>query len=376
MTEHVPTAERGTGRSAGRKFDQRTIGVLASETGAIPLIILGLVSPTFVKPGLMWVLVLIGVYTLVSAAITVRVKRLSDSGFAILSFGGMLGVAGSALIITDDGSAFAVLVLLAAIPALAAMDSSLPIVLGFIVTAAVLVCVVVTVRATSVTAWAVGGGAALLAIMVPTYLVTSLRRRLTALIDQHSRLSVTDPLTSALNRRGLLDSAVHLFRSAADAGRLVASLVVDVDNFKRYNDTHGHSAGDAVLVEITRSIETTVPPDSLVARSGGEEFAILAVTDDAAGLGRLADDICVAVATGTDATVSVGGVCTAITECTSATEVRTLPELMDQLSAQADQLLYAAKAMGRNRAETAAVAPSHWRAGPHPSHTAPSDGSR
>lgn len=360
-TDLVPATKGVDGPSFARSFDQRTIGVLVSESGAIPLIILGLVSSSFLKPGCQWVLVVIGVYTLVSVAVTLYAKRLSDRGFAVLSFGGMLGVAGSSIVIADDGAALAVLVLLAAIPALAAMDSSLPVVLGFVATAAILVCVVVSIRATSATALVVEGGAALMAIAVPTYLVTSLRRRLTALLRQQAQLSVTDPLTLALNRRGLLDGAIHLFRTAAAGDKDVAFLVIDVDYFKKYNDTHGHSAGDAVLVEITNAIQTAVPPSSLVARSGGEEFAVLTVADDAAGLSRLADNIRLTVAAHTDATVSVGGVCARIIESTHDSDHPTLSELMDRLSAQADQLLYAAKGMGRNRAETTSVAPSHWR---------------
>ncbi|RPA65661.1 GGDEF domain-containing protein [Gordonia oryzae] len=360
-TELVPATKGVDGPSFARLFDQRTIGVLISETGAIPLILLGLLSSTFLKPGCQWVLVVIGIYTLLSVAITVYAKRLSDRGFALLSFGGMLGVAGSALVIADNGAALAVLVLLAAIPALSAMDSSLPVVLGFVITAATLVCAVVSIRATSTTALIVGGGAALMAIAVPTYLVTSLRRRLTTLLHQQAQLSVTDPLTLALNRRGLLDGAIYLFRTAATSGKHVALLVVDVDYFKKYNDTHGHSAGDAILVEITNAIRDAVPPSSLVARSGGEEFAILAATDNAVELSRLADDIRLTVASTTDATVSVGGVCATIIEATSDSGHLTLSELMDRLSAQADQLLYAAKRMGRNRAETAMVAPAFWR---------------
>ena len=356
-TDLVPATKGVDGPSFARSFDQRTIGVLVSETGAIPLIILGLVSSSFLKPGCQWVLVVIGVYTLVSVAVTLYAKRLSDRGFAVLSFGGMLGVAGSSIVIADDGAALAVLVLLAAIPALAAMDSSLPVVLGFVATAAILVCVVVSIRATSATALVVEGGAALMAVAVPTYLVTSLRRRLTALLRQQAQLSVTDPLTLALNRRGLLDGAIHLFRTAAAGDKDVAFLVIDVDYFKKYNDTHGHSAGDAVLVEITNAIQTAVPPSSLVARSGGEEFAVLTVADDAAGLSRLADNIRLTVAAHTDATVSVGGVCAEIIEATYDSDHPTLSELMDRLSAQADQLLYAAKGMGRNRAETASVCP-------------------
>mgnify|MGYP001763794980 FL=1 len=102
-----------------RRFDRRTVAVLVSETGALPLLLIGYIWPeNVVEHGLRWLLVN-GVYTAGSIILTVLLRPLTDVWFTILSFGGMLGIAGSAAVIVDNGAAHTVLVLLAVIPALA-----------------------------------------------------------------------------------------------------------------------------------------------------------------------------------------------------------------------------------------------------------------
>lgn len=84
-----------------------------------------------------------------------------------------------------------------------------------------------------------------------------------------------DQLTGALNRRGLEDA---IQREMARAERRNSSLcvaVLDLDNFKRLNDTYGHQAGDAALIHLTKIVRRTVRPTDVVARYGGEEFVIL-----------------------------------------------------------------------------------------------------
>ncbi|GAA1480757.1 hypothetical protein GCM10009624_11970 [Gordonia sinesedis] len=341
------------------RFDQRTLAVLASETGAVPLILLGLISPTFIQPGGRVGLTIIGIYTVVSIAVTVWAGRLSDVQFAVLSFGGMLGIAGSAYLITDDGSAHAVLVLLAAIPALAAMGSPPAVVVGFVAVAAVLAGTVVTARASSLTALFVGGGAVLMAILVPTYMVTTLRRSLSTLLEQQAKLSVTDPLTKALNRRGLLGEATALFRSATESGRQVGFLVADVDYFKRINDARGHSAGDAILIDITRVLRDSAPPGALVVRTGGEEFLVLTTVADRIELATIGGRIRRTVAIETDVTLSIGGVSAPLLE-TGANAACGVQTVLDILFGRADQCLYNAKQLGRNRVETASLATLRW----------------
>lgn len=86
--------------------------------------------------------------------------------------------------------------------------------------------------------------------------------------DAFERLSRTDPLTGLLNRRAFTE-AVATFR----APYVVA--VIDIDRFKAINDTHGHGAGDMVLVEVARELRLAFGEEAILARIGGEEFGVV-----------------------------------------------------------------------------------------------------
>jgi diguanylate cyclase len=103
----------------------------------------------------------------------------------------------------------------------------------------------------------------------------SLVRKLQAELEQVSEQVSQDQLTGALNRRGLDDA---MQREISRAERRAAPLcvgVLDLDNFKRLNDTYGHQAGDDALVHLTKVVKRTLRPTDIVARFGGEEFIIL-----------------------------------------------------------------------------------------------------
>ena len=88
-------------------------------------------------------------------------------------------------------------------------------------------------------------------------------------------MALTDPLTGVGNRRLLTRQLeMHLLDAAARKGG-VCFLMLDIDHFKKINDTHGHDVGDEVLVGFTRRIRRTVRPTDLVARMGGEEFGVI-----------------------------------------------------------------------------------------------------
>lgn len=92
---------------------------------------------------------------------------------------------------------------------------------------------------------------------------------------QISKLAFTDSLTQLANRRHLL---IHLKRIIAASVRhkmYGALLAIDLDGFKRVNDTHGHDAGDAVLVEIARRFSSSLRSEDVAGRMGGDEFIIL-----------------------------------------------------------------------------------------------------
>ena len=161
-------------------------------------------------------------------------------------------------------------------------------------------------------------------------------------------LSGQDPLTELLNRRGLDAGAENLLGLARREGLPVSLAMIDIDHFKNVNDQHGHAAGDRCLVQLAGLMRSMFRRSGdLVARSGGEEFLVLAVGADAdaasdrlesfrAAVERMSvdDEFCVL-----QLTVSIG-----------VTTVSSMPDCeLDELVKKADQALYASKRAGRNR---------------------------
>ncbi|MCK8515351.1 GGDEF domain-containing protein [Methylonatrum kenyense] len=167
----------------------------------------------------------------------------------------------------------------------------------------------------------------------------------------------TDPLTRALNRRGLRRLGESVLQRAAAGGRRLGVLFIDADHFKAINDRFGHHCGDRVLRELSARIEQCIRMEDVLARFGGEEFVVLLPGVDAARAQVIAERICGAVAerpfTGdgnddtdpVDITVSIG-----LATSTTGEAADTLEALIDQ----ADQAAYKAKLGGRNRVEVLA----------------------
>ncbi|MGB3313753.1 MAG: diguanylate cyclase [Albidovulum sp.] len=88
------------------------------------------------------------------------------------------------------------------------------------------------------------------------------------------RLAMTDPLTGLHNRRYALPHLARIAERAETAGRQFAVMVLDLDRFKSINDTYGHAAGDAVLVEVAQRLKSNLRAVDLLARIGGEEFLV------------------------------------------------------------------------------------------------------
>jgi GGDEF domain-containing protein len=98
---------------------------------------------------------------------------------------------------------------------------------------------------------------------------------LQALIDALVDVSSRDALTGLANRRSFELSLSREIDRVARSGEPALLLTLDIDHFKRVNDTHGHAAGDQVIRAVGRVLAETVRPMDLVARVGGEEFAIV-----------------------------------------------------------------------------------------------------
>lgn len=157
-------------------------------------------------------------------------------------------------------------------------------------------------------------------------------------LDEVHTLSITDPLTGLLNRRGLergLSEVVLTGESAV--------LLLDIDRFKAVNDHHGHAVGDEVLVALARGLRDALHPGDLVARTGGEEFLVLVRhggPDLHLRAERLRDSVR-RVLGRWGCTVSLG----AARVVPAADPAAALAEATDR----ADRALYEAKASGRDR---------------------------
>ena len=171
---------------------------------------------------------------------------------------------------------------------------------------------------------------------------------LQSLIDGLCELSQRDPLTGLANRRYLRAILAREIDIVARSGNSSLLLMLDIDHFKKVNDTHGHLAGDKVLQAVARCVSGCVRPQDTVARYGGEEFAIVMPDCQSAYGETVADRIRQAVAAlsisvspvmDLQVTTSVGGAFAPVW-------VRSTADLWIE---RADTQLYLAKAQGRNR---------------------------
>jgi diguanylate cyclase (GGDEF)-like protein len=96
-----------------------------------------------------------------------------------------------------------------------------------------------------------------------------------ALNDRLELLSITDGLTGLFNHRHFHEELIAEMERAAAADKPLSLILFDIDNFKKFNDTHGHKAGDAVLQSVGMEMMASVGDDDTAARYGGEEFAII-----------------------------------------------------------------------------------------------------
>jgi diguanylate cyclase (GGDEF)-like protein len=163
-----------------------------------------------------------------------------------------------------------------------------------------------------------------------------------------SFLAHHDPLTGLLNARAFADQAQRLMAVGVRQASPSSMLFVDVDHFKRVNDTHGHAAGDAVLSAVARALASLLRQSDVLGRVGGEEFAVFLPNTALVNAVKVAEQLRSGLAAlEIDAG---GGVVLKVTASfgAAATPVDDQASL-NTLRAQADQAMYAAKAAGRNR---------------------------
>ena len=185
-----------------------------------------------------------------------------------------------------------------------------------------------------------------LATIVPPAIIWLVLRRLT---DDLRNRAARDPLTDLLNRRGLQEALQHYFnaRNAAPA----YLLLMDVDHFKRINDSYGHQAGDEVICQCANLLRSSVRRGDLTGRIGGEEFVAICLESDAQGVVHLAERLRASVES---QAIAVADVAYPL-QCTVTIGVSgpfdAASKLEDALK-EADAALYRGKAAGRNRIES------------------------
>jgi two-component system cell cycle response regulator len=167
-------------------------------------------------------------------------------------------------------------------------------------------------------------------------------------LDQSLELAITDQLTGLYNRRFLFTQLTPLVQRAECGGEPVSVMAIDLDHFKRCNDSFGHDVGDQVLREFSVRLATNTRPSDFACRLGGEEFLVIMprTTGDIACLAaeRLRRNICASpfaipgLAQSLDITISIGVACSDQANDTA-----------DLLLKRADEALYEAKRAGRNR---------------------------
>lgn len=169
------------------------------------------------------------------------------------------------------------------------------------------------------------------------------------LVQRLQSMALTDELTGVVSRRGLRELGTLLVAEHQRAGRLVGVLMVDIDHFKRVNDSFGHAAGDLALKHVSGMLRGQLRANALLARYGGEEFTILLPVEQAAEAHEVAERLrdavakppCLLEAGALNLTVSVG--------------VALLGggEHLEAVMQKADECLYEAKQTGRNRVVSA-----------------------
>ena len=170
-------------------------------------------------------------------------------------------------------------------------------------------------------------------------------KELEAKLAHMSELVREDQLTGSLNRRGLDDVFEREADRADRRGTALCAAMLDLDNFKKLNDTHGHSAGDVALVHLVRIVKQTLRSIDVIARYGGEEFLIImpeTTLDEAAqAMARVQRELTTHFFTANDQRLFI--------TFSAGVALRAPREQQDAFVKRADKAMYEAKKSGKNR---------------------------
>ncbi len=198
------------------------------------------------------------------------------------------------------------------------------------------------------TSLVIGGTVPLIVSPLALYSFVALVHRLDRAETHLRRLASEDDLTGVYNRRHILTLAEHEWARVERYGGSFSLIVLDVDHFKRVNDTHGHAAGDKVLQTLASVCRTQMRHTDIVGRLGGEEFLIVLPNTDECAAVRAGEHLRSTLAATAikvedrqlKVTVSLG---------IASHHDHAATVSLENLIKEADDALYAAKTAGRNR---------------------------
>lgn len=169
------------------------------------------------------------------------------------------------------------------------------------------------------------------------------------MVQKLETMATTDGMTGLLNKRAMLDQAAQKVASASRFGRKLSLIIVDIDFFKKVNDTYGHDVGDVVIKGLGEILKQQKRTTDVVARFGGEEFVLLCEQTDEGGAiivaERIREELEKTIFSTVNGKLSV----------TCSLGIATFPAVegkWDSLFKAADEALYVSKRSGRNRVST------------------------
>lgn len=163
----------------------------------------------------------------------------------------------------------------------------------------------------------------------------------------YEHVSKIDVLTGLYNRRWLDETLVNLIERCRHSGNPLSLILLDIDHFKAYNDNHGHLAGDRALKAVAKAIPQCMRPNDTAARFGGEEFTIVLPDTGRATAQIIAERICTGIRSEEIEHLN-GQVLPRVTASAGVAQLEK-GQSAEELLAHADEALYRAKDLGRDR---------------------------
>jgi diguanylate cyclase (GGDEF)-like protein len=168
------------------------------------------------------------------------------------------------------------------------------------------------------------------------------------LLEQMQEIAIRDQLTGVLNRRGLSDLGAAAYATARRNDTPVCVIMTDIDRFKSINDDYGHSVGDAALVHFAELLKDGRRAVDILARVGGEEFALVLQGSELKDALKIADDLCARIEA---SPMIVDGAELAMTASFGVAMLTEKDEELTEVLIKADRALYRSKRAGRNQVD-------------------------